>query len=159
MRGAHIALGLSILFVLSCDGSRSSPVPQQTTVAPTPPRQPFEPRTATLAQQKMCDEQAGKKFVEYTAQKDRDRSSYMSHYDPAVNVCYVRIETSSVVKGSAFYIADVYDAFEGRTFASYAGGKPPPLLCEVDLPGKDTLRCASFDEFNQLTETYFGMTR
>jgi hypothetical protein len=51
--------------------------------------QESSPRAATLAQQKMCDEQARKKFNEENA--STKGAEYTSHYDAHMNVCYIMV--------------------------------------------------------------------
>lgn len=120
----------------------------------------FTPVTASLAQQKMCDEQAGKKFHE---DKHSTYDSYTSHYDPTVNVCYTRVTTYA---GAA--VSDVVlDAFGGRIYAEYVWAKSPKkkisdtptAMCEVYIPGKPKQTCKSVAEFDALTEKYFGVAQ
>jgi hypothetical protein len=66
---------------------------------------------ATLAQQKMSDEQASKKFSE---NGHGSFDTYTSHYDPVVNVCYIRVHSFSAQIAVFSYV--FYDAFGGRTF-------------------------------------------
>ena len=105
---------------------------------------------ATLAQQKMCDEQAAKRFEEY-----EDTEDYTSHYAPKENICYVRINFQRTSTGKS---ALVVDAFEKRTYAIWvrpeSGGQ---VTCLIDIPGKPTIICGTSTEFDQLTEKYFGI--
>src|SRR5262245_5148963 len=73
-------------------------------------------REASLAQQKMCDEQANKKFHEDNPHPT-EMDFYTSHYDPKTNVCYMRVSSSST-KYISTSVA-IYDAFEGREYAFY----------------------------------------
>lgn len=131
----------------------------------------FTPLAASLAQQKMCDEQAAKKFHENenSAFHEKERSaligSYTSHYDPTVNVCYVRVHS---IGGKNPMVADVvYDAFGGRVYANYMWinsqnkkyWEVSPSQCEIDIPGRPDEKCATSAEFDQLTEKYFGVTQ
>jgi hypothetical protein len=100
---------------------------QPNKVAKSAEAQPlFKPEAATLTQQKMCDEQAEKKFHddEGTALYGDNKPiySYTSHYDPVVNVCYVRIHSFG---GKPPSVSDlVYDAFGGRVYATIYGTTP-----------------------------------
>jgi hypothetical protein len=115
----------------------------------------------------MCDEQAAKRFNEYTPAKDRDLDSYTSHYDPIVNVCYVRIDRLSSEGGAPSSSVIITDAFEGRVYADYFWINPhgkkywevAPSDCQVSIPAKDTIKCNSSDEFDSLTEKYFGTAK
>jgi len=114
----------------------------------------------------MCDEQAARRFRENTPDKERDWDSYTSHYDPRVNVCYVRINRTFVGTANALTLT-ITDAFEGRVYATYVWSNPgnkkfwevPPSNCEINVPGKDTIKCTSSDEFDSLTEKYFGTAK
>ncbi len=135
----------------------------------TPPL--FAPVTASLAQQKMCDEQAGKKFRENQSTDNIPKSktiitSYTSHYDPAVNVCYIRVTSTSADKFPI--ITDVvYDAFGGRIYANYLwinsqnkkAWEVSPATCEIHIPGRPDETCKSSEEFDELTEKYFGVAQ
>src|ERR1035437_3013881 len=81
-------------------------------------------RTTTLAQQKMCADQAKKFFDDLVAPKpskapiDPLRASYVDHYDAKANICYV-----AIVRNDTFdrnqkitYSTDVFDAFEGTSY-------------------------------------------
>ena len=131
----------------------------------------FAPVTASLAQQKMCDEQAGKKFRENQSTDNIPESktiisSYTSHYDPTVNVCYVRVVSTSADKFPI--ITDVvYDAFGGRIYANYLwinsqnkkAWEVSPATCEIHIPGKPDETCKTSEEFDELTEKYFGVAQ
>ena len=123
----------------------------------------FTPEAATLAQQKMCDEQAAKKFKENGHASSLD--TYTSHYDPIVNVCFIRVEAYA---GNPMVLTDVvYDAFGGRVYAKYLWTNPhnkrfwevSPSECEIHIPGKPDETCRSAKEFDELTEKYFGVAR
>ena len=158
--------GLGIL--LGCDKqSRSAAAAKP--AGDTPPL--FTPVAATLAQQKMCDDQAAKKFHENESVGNIPRSrttvsSYTSHYDPTVNVCYIRVNSTSAEKIPV--VADVvYDAFGGRIYANYIWinsqskkyWEVSPSTCEIHIPGKPVEKCNSAEEFDALTEEYFGVTQ
>ncbi|MGA3162549.1 MAG: hypothetical protein ABSC77_15195 [Terracidiphilus sp.] len=131
----------------------------------------FTPVPASLTQQKMCDEQAGKKFrenqnIDNIPKSSTEISNYTSHYDPIVNVCYIRVNSSSIGKIPAE--ADVvYDAFGGRVYANYMWinsqnkkfWEVPPSTCEIHIPGKSDEKCTNNTQFNELTEKYFGVTQ
>jgi hypothetical protein len=130
------------------------------------------PESASLAQQKMCAEQAKKMFEEdeESARQLGDKNEFRladhtSHFDPQKNVCYVRIQTTTTSKtGPAESIA-VSDAFERRLFALYVWtntqGKKywevKPYRCEVHPPKQETIKCQSSEEFNALVEKWFGV--
>jgi hypothetical protein len=163
---AAVSFGLGI--PLGCDThSRSVNV-----VKPAGEAQPlFTPEAASLAQQKMCDEQATKKFheSEQTAKgflgsgQSTVGDGYTSHYDPKVNVCYVRIYSVGVLKGGYMRAETVFDAFEGRVYATYVGwatnSLAKPQECQILIPGKDTHMCQSGVEYDALVEKYFGVAK
>jgi hypothetical protein len=154
---AVVFLGLGILS--GCDTHHQS----ANTAKPANEAKPlFTPEAASLAQQKMCDEQAAKRFRE---NEPSGLDSYTSHYDPAVNVCYVRIHSISSKPAT---IGDVvYDAFGGRVYAKYVWSNPErkqfseisSIECEINIPGKPAEKCTTFEKFNELTEKYFGVTQ
>jgi hypothetical protein len=143
-------------------GSDATPKQSET---PREPQPVFTPHIATLAEQKMCDEQALKRFHEYT-EKNEKFATYTSHYDPSVNVCYVRVNRVTADK-FPMDNSNVFDAFEGRMYASYMWMNPQgkkywevsPSDCEINIPGKDKIVCKSSDEFSELTEKYFGVAQ
>jgi hypothetical protein len=140
-----------------------------------------EPRLATLAQQKMCADQARKAFNESDASKPiNDKkfrrvspAEYTSHYDAKANVCYIMVHESNILddaKGNAnskiISISKiVYDAFEGRVYANYLWmsekGKKfwevAPMECNVKPRGQDEITCKSSEEFDRLVDKHFGI--
>jgi hypothetical protein len=161
---------LALCIPLGCDTRNRS----VNTAKPTgEAKQPlFTPEAASLSQQKMCDEQAAKRFHEnensddfHLKKKNPPISDYTSHYDPAVNVCYVRIH--SITANPATVGDTVYDAFGGRVFASYVWVNPQgktfwevsPSECTIHIPGKPDEKCKTDTEFDELTEKYFGVTQ
>jgi hypothetical protein len=120
----------------------------------------FTPLAATLTQQKMCDEQAAKKFREQTG-GSAPYSIYTSRYDPSVNVCYVRVYY--VMGGKPATVVDtVYDAFGGRVYAAYGwieSHGETPTMCKIFIPGKPVQLCKSTAEYNELVERYFGVAQ
>ena len=164
---AVACFGLTIL--LGCNAHGRSMEPAK----PTSEAQPlFTPLAATLAQQKMCDEQAAKRFREdenrddfHENKKNPPISDYTSHYEPSVNVCYVRIH--SMYANPAMVSDAVYDAFGGRVYANYVWvssqgqkyAELSPSECGIYIPGKADETCKTAKEFNDLTEKYFGVTR
>ena len=158
-----VNFGLGIL--LGCDThSRSVNTAKPTdsepvnAAKPSETQPPFTP-AATLAQQKMCDEQAEKKFKEdeFRRANSHISNSYFSHYDPTVNVCYILVESIGGSGGSSL----VYDAFRGRVYAIYSWSTNPQAgtTCEIDIPAKPVETCNSGEEFDALTGKYFGVAR
>jgi hypothetical protein len=117
----------------------------------------FTPEAASLEQQKMCSEQAAKRFREQTG-GNITISHDISRYDPSVNVCYVRVYYAS----GDTVVDTVYDAFGGRVYASYGltgSHVDVPTMCKIFIPGKPVQFCKSTSEFNELVERYFGVTQ
>jgi hypothetical protein len=148
----------------------SQPVVHQEPVqAAQPPA--VEPRSATLAQQKMCADQATKAFKESDfSHKDKtavEPAEYVSHYDAKAGVCYVAIRgIDTYDKNQTFtHHTVVFDAFEGRVFASYVWRSDKakkfwevsPIECSVTPRGKDAINCKDGTEFNQLIDELFGV--
>jgi hypothetical protein len=163
-----LATAVTLSLTSGCDRSQSA-APAKPAVAGAQPL--FTPEPASLAQQKMCDEQAGKKFKENKSDFDDKKNppiyNYTSHYDPSVNICYVRVDSLSADKGGSMVSDIVYDAFGGRVYATYtwinSEGKKywevAPTECDIDIPGKPEQQCKSDTEFDELTEQYFGVTK
>jgi hypothetical protein len=123
-----------------------------------------EPRLATLAQQKMCADQA-RKFV---TDPDFDHSSWMgyaNHYDPKLNVCYLRVLVNVNPFTDAKYQAratQVFDAFEGVERANLLtdmSGNIEAGACSITLMGQEPIYCHTVDEFYVLVKRYFGIDR
>jgi hypothetical protein len=152
---AVVCFGIAVL--LGCD-KHDRPV---NAAKPTGEAQPlFTPVTASLAQQKMCDEQASKKFRENMG-TSANISSYTSRYDPSVNVCYVRVYYMG--GGKRAMVSDtVYDAFGGQVYAAYGwleNRGDVPTMCKIFIPGKPVQICKTTAEFNELVERYFGVAQ
>jgi hypothetical protein len=123
-------------------------------------------RTATMQQQKMCDEQARKKFHEdYPAANDL--TGFFSHYDTGANVCYMLVHIYGISKVVPSVSDTVYDAFEGRGYASYIWinsekkkyWQVAPMECSVKPRGQDEITCKSSEEFDSLIDKHFGIGR
>jgi len=87
-------------------------------------QQPETKRTATLAEQKLCSEQARKvdaeweRRAEYATQPTY--TSNTSHYDPVSQICYVMItDIYAMQDGSYMTRISVTDAFEGREYGLF----------------------------------------
>jgi hypothetical protein len=124
----------------------------------------FTPMAASLEQQKMCDEQAAKKFHETKVSgTGLLGDGYTSHYDPKVNVCYVRLSFVAERKEGYTRADTILDAFEGRVYASYVGSAEnslaKPQECQIHIPGKDTQVCQSGVEYDSLVEKNFGVSK
>jgi hypothetical protein len=157
---AVVSFGLGIL--LGCDTHGRS----VNAAKPAGEVQPlFTPVVASMAQQKMCDEQAAKKFHETKVSgTGLLNDGYTSHYDPKVNVCYARLYFLAARKAGDTRAEMVLDAFEGREYATYVGpdsknGIVKSQQCQIFIPGKHTQDCQSIDEFDGLVEKYFGVTK
>lgn len=131
--------GLAILLGCNTHGRSVNAAKPASEVRPL-----FTPVAANLAQQKICDEQAAKKFSE---NGHGSLDSYTSHYDPTVNVCYIRVHSFA---GNPPVVADVvYDAFGGRVYANYVWINSQnkeywgvsPSTCEIHVPGKPDETC------------------
>jgi hypothetical protein len=150
-------LGFGIL--LACNSQRQTVSAAKPTPKPVEAQPLFTPEAASLSEQKMCDEQAAKKFREY-AGANTPISSYTSRYDPSVNLCYVRV---LFMNGRPAYATDtVYDAFGGRVYAAYGWTEKSgdvPTMCKIFIPGESVQLCKSTTEFNELVGRYFGVAQ
>src|SRR6185437_5100432 len=119
-----------------------------------------KPRGATLAQQKMCAEQARKIFHEDNPVRPEHALTweYSSHYEVRTNVCYIMTWTT-LVENHGFSISHgVYDAFEGREYASALEttdhGRETMDECTLTPPNHDPISCKTMDEFLRLVEQH-----
>ncbi|HEV2245935.1 MAG TPA: hypothetical protein VGW37_04715 [Terriglobia bacterium] len=143
-------------------------------LAATPAGLAQSPRLATMAQQKMCADQAKKFFNDSQALKSTKPAivlfpaSYVDHYDAKANVCYVAVVTfESIDSGkTTIYSTVVSDAFENTSYANYNTTSDrikswveakAPLICTVEPPGQPEITCKSEHEFNALIKKYFGL--
>lgn len=133
-----------------------------------------KPRLATLAQQKMCADQAKKFFNESDTLTKPPKpaivilpASYVDHYDAKANVCYVAIATfeSTDAGKTIIYSTAVFDAFEQTSYADYSTTSDrvknwvdtKPLICTVEPRDQSEITCKSEREFNALIKKYFGL--
>jgi hypothetical protein len=85
---------------------------------------------------------------------------YTSHYDASMNVCYIMTHFAQVKDSTVNVSYSVYDAFEGRGYASFIQINPKGRpFCEITPPSRDSLSCGSSDEFEVLVDKYFGIGR
>lgn len=135
-----------------------------------------QPRLATLAQQKMCAEQAKRTFNESDAsQPSKDKTidwcilltpSSTTQKRMSPTSWFHESGTIDNEKGKIFSNSTlVYDAFEGRVYANYPwfsqdGRKyweVAPMECSVKPRGQDEISCKSSDEFERLVDKHFGI--
>jgi hypothetical protein len=117
-------------------------------------------RAASLAEQKMCSEQA-EKF------RDRHTVVLVNHYDKASNVCFVRtwdwvmdLNDANKHVGDSFKLQDAFEKFSlGECFTDAEGkvlmdGDGKVMNCWAALPsGKKEFRTS--EEWNKyVTQTY-----
>ena len=140
-------------------------------IAAVSPTRTQETRS-TLAQQKMCAEQADKFFHDLVSpgapRKPIDSlvASYVDHYDVKANICYVAVVRTQPSGKSLLYSTTVFDAFEATSYANFIQSSDrikagfdikPPLWCSVEPRGQQKVTCRSEEEFDTLVEKYFGV--
>jgi hypothetical protein len=112
-----------------------------------------DPNTASLADQKLCSEQAAKFFEKQSA-----TGTSTNHYDVAAKVCYIEITNFDAYARAS----TVYDAFGEREYGELLTQKtksgPDIVECDVQPPGQSRIECKSDDEFDSLALKYFGTT-
>ena len=119
--------------------------------------------TGMLGLKARCAEQAGKTFADL-GYKRTELNRYESHYNGALNKCFIRTESqdSYTVPDAIFAYQNVLDAFEVKQLGSFAwrGNKRGkhrevrPFVCEVTLPSGDKRVCHSNDELTELVKLY-----
>jgi len=111
------------------------------------------PARAKLSDQRICAEQAQKRFneyVQYLPKQGKDSILVsVNHFDPKLNVCYVALSNSFPDGGSFGRIISVSDAFEGTLLASFINGVECSVAEEV---------CHSDHEFRVLVRQKFGIS-
>jgi Trypsin-like peptidase domain len=121
---------------------------------------------STMAQQKMCADQAKKFFNDSDYNfKSNPFNDYTSHFDAKTNVCYVMVSIDKNQIPEQWAIAyEVYNAFEGVERArleakvEMSGPEPKPYACTVELE-EERVRCETKDEFFSLIKKHFGLER
>lgn len=140
-------------------------LPNEPVEAPT--RVQHSARPASLAEQKLCSEQAEKVFKKW-ASRDSLASSFQSRYDPSQSICYVEMdEGEPLPRGLSFVIVD---AFGNTTYGNYEDSwrksedsgpnEEKPLVCWVKPPGpgsESKILCGSVHEFNDLVVKFFDI--
>ena len=113
-----------------------------------------KPRQATLTQQKMCADQAAKRFTEAY----EDWTEYSSHYNSRLNVCYLWVNKMTLGDDGTFddLIIDAFEyTVEAHSFGLTAGKKMKE--CFVLVPTGEMVKCRSRVEFGTLVGKYFGI--
>jgi hypothetical protein len=90
----------------------------------------------SLQEQETCAQQAKEAFQEYKGGASPGVSDYQSHYNKALNKCFILIKQTSELNGQPVMTTDLYDAIERRGFASYIQltkeGKPTQLRAKTN---------------------------
>ena len=156
--------------VVSCtESSRSTETDQNTAAETSVAAQ--GPRQATLADQKMCADQAKRFFTDEIQTQIRMTvmvpPDYIDHYDAKSNVCYVAILQFDSIDGGKTITTStgVFDAFENTSDATYVWTSDKtkkywqvkPTMCTVRPPGLPSVICTSDAEFDELVEKHFGL--
>ena len=111
--------------------------------------------------QAKCSEQARIAFVR-SGLKESEGAVYQNHYNSKLNKCFIETENHSASGKTLWTYRNVYDAFEGRQYGTYAwhteGDKKywevAPTMCEVEsLTGARQI-CHSDEEFSVLIKSY-----
>ena len=125
-----------------------------------------KPQHAPLSQQKVCAEEAHKAFSEsYPPDKSATAQEFTSHYDTESRVCYILVHVARDAGLTVSYT--VFDAVEGRSYASYIWVNPQkkkfwevsPAECMISPRGGEKIQCKDSDEFDALVDKYFGIAK
>jgi hypothetical protein len=153
---------ISAVFSLSLGGcSKTESKPR---IAPEPAE-----LNATLAQQKMCADQAKKSMDDFNQPSPYAQtisSTFTNHFDPTTTTCYVEFfDSKTFDKGNTLSTYKlVSDAFEGRVCASYLWKSDKvkkywevaPMQCSIKPRKQTEITCHSGEEFDRLVLQYFG---
>src|ERR1700731_975039 len=122
---------------------------------------------APLAEQGKCAAQAKKFYNEtdFPNTKHATKNEFISHYDAVNQICYIRIDVSTIENGKVAVSSYVFDAFEGRSLASYIWfpekdkkyWEVKPMECNVKPVNGKKIVCKSTEEFEDLVDKYFGL--
>jgi hypothetical protein len=118
-------------------------------------------RAGTLEQQAKCADRAYRDFEDW-GYKAKDSADFVSHYNAALDRCFVRFQNTS--GGGEFTFRSLFDAFGGEQYADYAWqakqGKKywevPPFVCKVTTPAGEEQDCHSDEEFKDMVRIYMG---
>lgn len=129
--------------------------------------QAAEPRTASLAQQAQCEQQAVNVFhsLGYSERPTKDSSdSYQSHYNPKLGKCFVAINSINFNVGPQVkqqFNSVLLDAYEQREYAVYtwfSSDKPmaqtPPFICKTMASSVAPGECTSDAEYKAFIAQY-----
>ena len=119
------------------------------------------PKPASLEVQAKCFEQA-RKFFAQSGFKANAGDDLVNHFATKLNRCFIEVVQTKSQGVTIWIYRYVFDAFEGRTYASYGSRSDPikkysevaPVLCEVYSLSGEKATCHSDDEFTQLTRVY-----
>jgi hypothetical protein len=113
----------------------------------------------SLQEQEICAQQAKAAFQDYKEGAPPGFSDYQSHYNKALNKCFIVINQKSKLNGQPLIVTELHDAVERHWFASYTQltkeGKEYLLSCELKPTSqeKETI-CKSKQEFDAFVSKY-----
>ena len=92
---------------------------------------------------------------------------FTSHFDTKSNICYILVHGGGTYLGHASVNYLVFDAYEGRVYASYDWfnnqdkkyWEVTPIECNVKPRNTDAINCKTDDEFESLIDKYFSIGR
>ena len=153
-----IAILLSIAIILcGCAHEKTdkqiSPIPLQT-------QNSSQQIPATLAQQKICADQAEKNFNDSSFSGKDEGGTYTNHFDPESGVCYMEVTIRRMSIDNNFQFSDIIlDAFENRTYGELTtfSKDRKPVACSVKPRGQSEIICESKENFDALALKYFGV--
>ena len=90
----------------------------------------------------------------------------MNQFATKLNRCFIEVTQTQSSGARISTYRFVFDAFAGRTYATYGWRSDPnkkywevaPEVCEVYSPSGEKVTCHSDDEFTQLTRVYMEAT-
>ena len=118
------------------------------------------PQTASMADQRMCAEQAAK-FIENN--EASGSAAYTNHYDLTSKTCYIEVNHSNFQNEVFSQTKTIYDAFEKREYGDLFFTKSQDhglnmAACHIRPRGQSEIVCKSEQEFDTLALKYFGTT-
>jgi hypothetical protein len=121
----------------------------------------LEVKSPPLDLQAKCSDQARKAFT-LSGLKESEGATYQNHYNVKLNKCFIETQNQSVRGKTIWTFRNVYDAFEGRLYGTYAWHtednkkywEVKPTMCEVELRSGENQTCQSDEEFSKLVQGY-----
>ena len=105
--------------------------------------EPTEKLANLLALQAKCSDKAASFYKQGGYEEGQNTTtgpwySYENHWNTKLGKCFIEITATTLVKDAIMFVQiNIFDAFEGKTFATYIGHS----ICDVRITKNPTLVC------------------